>query len=401
MCSAARIMGSFLQNEFVMLTLLDAFPWGTDGVIEANPGGHIDLTRNYYRSALVPPNGHELAGALNVDLEPTLKLWKGHPDSQKFHDHIEVHDWFLWTHDQMCDQGGPLTPYEDPYIKKQRDQFIMEMKGQRPEPVTRRALYGGIVNAKLNTAYGPVVENFGGKITLGLFWNAAYSRKMNPMPIQEKPGWKFMHVINNGEMNLMEPSATWRAANMMCKEVFDGDFTAEFSFRLTPCRTKEKSMEPSDGLALWILPGLARAATMGGINGNCGLNGPKGGVGVVLDAHRHEKYGDPEDHDRRVSLRSYDSPNWIKFSDTVLPRSFAEGDQWWARIGTTSVPGKPKKVFLSCMLYSEKDDEKHFFQQELPREAIPEKKNLAITSGSEGGGMWVTIDNLIIVPAGK
>ena len=177
-CAALRqLSGSkTLPLGFVQLTMLDPQNEGPDGILEANPGGGVDWTRNYYQVNTTPLGGHTVDGALNINLSYVLKEWSGRTLAEGG-DHQEVFDWLLWTFAQDDSVDPEKSIFQDAIITRQQKQFHQEYLDKNP--ATRLLLYGGhptVIGNDLKT--GPIIENFNG--TDALFWHQ-YRGKGNPM----------------------------------------------------------------------------------------------------------------------------------------------------------------------------------------------------------------------------
>lgn len=374
-CNALKTLGKNPPEDLgcVSLIILDAQAEGDDGTIEANPGGIVDWTQNYYQYTDFY-HGYPVTGALNVNLTSVLKRWSGRVGfSVDGGEHAEVHDWFHHLLD--TDDESPLRyNYRDRVLARQKLELYHELRNRAQE--TRMFLYG----------QAPVVENFSGHNVPWFRLSQAKSTSKNSTPVPVPWDKSSANRIVESVLR-MTPAEPLLGASAFSLSPMDGNFSAEFTVQM-------KSAPGSvcgDGMTFAIIDAnhKKRLGLLGGQLGFGGLSG----LAVAFDTHRNDNYGDPDEADtrRRISLRYNGSPKWQELPGAVLPEPLSSGNPF--RVRVTLHDRK-----LTVQAYSYELDKLTVGSKMLPKNVkIPDSKLLGFTAATGENVQQHVVDNIIFV----
>lgn len=335
---------------FLQMTTLDPRGFANDGKLDANPGGIVDWTHNYYELDERLLMGRHLDNALNVNLTTIVQEWEGR---QKINDnHSEVHDWLHWIYD-LRDQSneGDEKYYGDEEL---RPQFLkLRQQWQAGNPETRRLFYRG------DTA---IVENFNNG---------------------EADGFSLHGLASVKEKELeLTPSKVHSGGSAFYKTPIPGDFTAEFTFRMV----EPNDFAGADGLTFAMLD--ADTQQLGALGGQLGYAGLSG-MAIAFDTYYNPEFGDQPKPWNQVSLRLSGSAQWQSFSANKVPEPLNSGKPFRVRI---TVEGTQ----LSITIYSFGSDQATFLKGPVP--SMPLNKLIGFTAATGTGAQRHLIDDVIIVP---
>lgn len=353
-CEALRLLQNSKGLGFVKLTLLDAYSLGNDGTVEANPGGIVDWTENYYQLG-VAPHGRSISGALNVNLSFILNNWQGRDFNQSA-EHAEVHDWYHWTWDES-DKDLKKLSYRDVTLRAQKRVFWEE--AQKGATTTRWNLYQNET----------IVQNFNGDKATGFLISPYESKDVK---------------IVERALQLTQPK-TMAGGSLFAANAIPGNFTAEFTVRILP----KKGSVAGDGMTFAMLD-FRQAQRLGKFGGQLGYGGLSG-LALAFDGFPNQNYGDPKDTASTISLRVGGKPTWRKFSSIELPEPINRGNKFRFRV---SLKGRK----LTILGYSFGQDEIFSMEEVIPEDCeIPSYKYVGFTA-STGGAAVATheVDDVII-----